>query len=45
MTCENCSHYDELNAFCWVHWDDVSTEDAYVNSCEFDDSETEEDED
>ncbi len=22
MTCEDCSHYDELNNFCWKHLQD-----------------------
>ena len=45
MTCDQCSHYDELNAFCWLHWREIGPDDACVRSCSDDDSIQESEED
>jgi len=38
MTCDQCSHYDEINAYCWLHWREIDSENATVTSCSNDDS-------
>jgi len=38
MTCEDCSHYDSINCFCWVRWIEIGHDEAYVHSCVNDDS-------
>jgi hypothetical protein len=43
MTCSQCSHYDEINCFCWVQWEEISHADAEILSCASDTSLTEED--
>ena len=38
MTCSECSHWDEINCFCWVTMEDINSEDAQILSCAYDDS-------
>ena len=45
MTCSDCSHYDELNCFCWLHWREIGPDDSCVTSCSDDDSIEEPEED
>ena len=45
MVCAECSHYDEINCFCWVEWEYINSEDAQILSCAKDDSIEESEED
>lgn len=31
LHCEECSHYDELNSFCWLYWEEMSPVDTCPN--------------